>query len=44
MRINSVYKQASIERASIKKKASHMVTTRIDAPLLSGHNTELVLL
>lgn len=45
MRINSVYKQASIERQQIKKKASTATNRLIlDSMLMNGHSTELMLL
>ena len=50
MRMNSVYKQASIERHQIKKKATKENTAKqqeqqmLDNPLMKGRNIEVLFL
>ena len=41
--MNSVYKQASIERQSIKKKASKDSKQLSDNPLMKGNSTDMLL-
>ena len=40
MKMNSVYKQASIERNSIKKRAAAINKPMIDDPLMNGPHVE----